>query len=218
MAESRLALRLMRPLAPTPELVRSPIAPPRTATGFSSRDVELVTRARAGDKRAEEQLYRAHVETVNALAARLLGRSHEAEDVVQEVFLTALARLYQLRDPALFRAWLLRITVHEVHRCYRRRKLLRALGMAGGPDDASLAELAGPGLSADRRAELAALDRVLARLPARERIAWMLRHVEGYELTEVASACDASLATIKRWLARADAQLREHIALGASHD
>jgi RNA polymerase sigma-70 factor (ECF subfamily) len=130
---------------------------------------------------------------------------------------TALTRLHQLRDGALFKAWLLRITVHEVHRCYRRRKLLRVLGLSS-PDDSGLADLAGPSLPADARAELAALDRVLARLPARERIAWMLRHVEGYELTEVASACDTSLATIKRALARAEAELRAHIALGDSHD
>jgi RNA polymerase sigma-70 factor (ECF subfamily) len=208
----------MRQPAPKPEFVSGVPPSARAVSPQLARDVELVTRIRAGDKRAEELLYRAHVQAVSALAARLLGRSHEAEDVVQEVFLTALARLYQLRDAGLFRAWLLRITVHEVHRCYRRRKLLRALGIGGAPDDASLAELAGPSLSAELRAELGAIDRVLARLPGRERVAWMLRHVEGYELTEIASACDASLATIKRWISRAEVQLHAHVALGASHD
>lgn len=176
------------------------------------RDAELVERARVKDRAAEEQLYRLHVEAVGALATRLLGRSSEAEDVVQDAFVIAFTRIAQLRDGQLFRAWLMRITVHEVHRRFRRRKLLRLLGLDRGHEDASLELLASPQLSSDQRAELAVLDRVVARLPARERVVWMLRHVEGQELAEIASACEASLATIKRWLARADARIRAHVA------
>jgi RNA polymerase sigma-70 factor, ECF subfamily len=170
----------------------------------------LVIRARAGDRKAEELLYRAHVTSVHALATRLLGRHDEADDVVQDAFVTALSRLRQLRDPSSFRGWLLRITVREVHRRFRRRKLLRALGISQESEEPGLLEQARPMLPAEARAELAALDRALATLPSRERVAWLLRHVEGLELTEVASACDTSLATIKRWLARAEACVREH--------
>lgn len=175
------------------------------------RDAELVVRAKTKDRAAEEQLYRSHVEAVAGLAMRLLGRSSDAEDVVQDAFITAFSHLHQLRDGRLFRAWLLRITVHEAHRRFRRRKLLSVLGLDRGHDDVSLAALADPGLPAEDRAELAALDRALARLPARERIVWQLRHVEGHELAEIASACEASLASIKRWLARAEAHVRAHV-------
>lgn len=180
-----------------------------TVVRAASRDAELVARARAGDRTAEAQLYRDHVDAAAALAMRLLGRSSDAEDVVQDAFVTAFGRMNQLRDGALFRAWLMRITVHEVHRRFRRRKLMRTLGLDRGEDDATLARFAAPHLDADQRAQLVALDRVLSRLPARERVVWMLRHVEGQELAEIASACEASLATIKRWLSRADAQVRE---------
>ncbi|HKP63098.1 MAG TPA: RNA polymerase sigma factor [Polyangiales bacterium] len=175
-------------------------------------DAELVARARAKDRGAEELLYRAHVHSVAALATRLLGRSAEAEDVAQDAFVTAFSRLHQLRDGGQFRAWLMRITVHEVHRRFRRRKLLRALGLDRGQDDASLERLGASQLSSEQRAELAVLDRVLSRLSARERVAWMLRHVEGQELAEIASACEASVASIKRWLARADECIRVHVA------
>ena len=182
------------------------------------RDAELVVRARAGDRAAEEMLYRTHVHAATGLAMRLLGRSSEAEDVVQDAFVNALARLSQLRDGALFRSWLMRITVHEVHRRFRRRKLLRALGLDGGDDDASLARLAAPNLSADARAELAQIDRVLSQLPARERMAWMLRHVEGQELAEIAVATSASLASVKRWIVRAEAHVNAHIQRELSHE
>ena len=188
------------------------VSPPPTAAAYDpARDRALVERVRAGDKHAEELLYRAHARAVSVLAARLLGYSDEAQDVVQDVFLRALARLSQLRDGALLRAWLLRITVNEVQRRYRRRKLLRALGIVQASADSTLCELASPGMSVEERAELAELDRLLAKLPARERIAWMLRHVEGYELAEIAQACGASLASVKRWIERAHSQLRAHL-------
>ena len=175
-------------------------------------DADLVERVRAKDRGAEEQLYRLHVKAVAALAMRLLGRSAEAEDVVQDAFVTAFSRMHQLRDGNLFRPWLMRITVHEVHRRFRRRKLLRVLGMDRGEDDATLERLSAPHLYGEQRAELAALDRVLSELPARDRVVWMLRHVEGQELAEIASACEASLASIKRWLARAEERVRAHVA------
>lgn len=181
--------------------------PPRPAD-----DRALVARARTKDRAAEEQLYKVHVDAVAALAMRLLGRSAEAEDVVQDAFVTAFSRLHQLRDDCLFRAWLMRITVHEVHRRFRRRKLLRVLGLDRGEDDVSLERLSSPQLDSEQRAELAALDRVLSRLPARDRVVWMLRYVEGQELAEIASVCEASVASIKRWLARADESIRAHVA------
>ena len=194
---------MLRPSAPPPDI---------DAHAASEADAEsaLVVQARAGDRRAEERLYRAHVAGVHALATRLLGRQAEAEDVVQDTFVTALSRLHQLRETTSFRAWLLRIAVHQVHRRFRRRKLLRSLGISQGQDDAVLLEQARPMLPAEARAELAALDRALSSLPTRERLAWMLRHVEGLELTEVASACDVSLATIKRWLTHAEACVQKH--------
>lgn len=180
----------------------------------------LVARCQQGERAAQRLLYLQHVQSVNALAVRLLGRSAEAEDVVQDTFVTAFTRIHQLREGALFRAWLLRIAVREVHRRFRRQRLLAALGLgrrAASEPDASLEQLAAPGLPAEARAELRLLDRVLTRLPARERVAWMLRHIEGLELTEVASACDTSLATIKRWLTRAEQQVQRHLREEPSH-
>jgi RNA polymerase sigma-70 factor (ECF subfamily) len=101
-----------------------------------------------------------------------------------------------------------RIAVSLVHRRFRRRKLLRALGLDRGEDDAGLANLALPALDPERRADLARLDAALRRLPAPERVAFVLRHVEGYEHAEAAAVCDCSLATIKRRLQRAEDSVR----------
>lgn len=65
----------------------------------------------------------------------------------------------------------------------------------------------------DVTAELAALGRAVGALPANERIAWSLRHVEGATLPEVAAACRCSLATAKRRIAAADLRVRAVVRL-----
>lgn len=181
-------------------------------------DRELVERAQKGDAWAEEALFRRHVTKVTQLATRLLGRGAEAEDVVQDAFVIALEQLPKLRDGAAFRPWLLRIVVHQAHRRFRRRRLLRALGISSSDDIDGLARQASPTLEPELRAELTKLDEVLDRLPTRQRLAWVLRHVEGYQLDEVATACECSLATVKRTLARADARIRKHVRVEEQGD
>jgi RNA polymerase sigma-70 factor (ECF subfamily) len=100
------------------------------------------------------------------------------------------------------------IAVHQVHRRFRRRRLLSRLGLDRGGDDARLESVVDPGLGPEKRLELARLDSGLGRLPSELRLAWMLRYVEGCELSEAAEHCRCSLATLKRRLQRADERLR----------
>jgi RNA polymerase sigma factor (sigma-70 family) len=74
----------------------------------------LVSRALGGDRWAEEALYRAHVRAIARIVTRLLARSHEAEDVVQEAFFLAFTSLKDLRHADSFRAWLIQIAVRLV--------------------------------------------------------------------------------------------------------
>jgi RNA polymerase sigma-70 factor (ECF subfamily) len=174
-------------------------------------DAALVAAALRGERLAEERLYRRHLQTVAGVAVRLLGRGADADDVVQDSFVIALERLPQLRDPELFRAWLVRIAIRCAHRRFRKRRLLALLGLGRGDDSAGLAEQAAPTLPPDRRLELARIDAALRELPADQRVAWVLRHVEGYELRELAIAIGVSLATVKRWLQRAESRVRAHL-------
>jgi RNA polymerase sigma-70 factor (ECF subfamily) len=178
-------------------------------------DAALVAAALAGDRTAEDRLVIRHAPAMIAITARLLGSSHDAEDVVQDAMISAFGQLSRLRDPAAFRAWIVRIAVLRARQLLRRRRIARALGIDTVVPDATLEASAAPDAPADVRAELALLDRVLSSLPAEQRIAWMLRHVEGLELTDVADACGCSLATVKRWIASADARVSQHVRVAA---
>lgn len=178
-------------------------------------DEALVLAVRSGRRAAEEQLYRRHAAAVLGLATRLLHSREDAMDVMQDAFVTAFERLGDLREPAAFRGWLMRVTVSLVHRRFRRRRLLRLLGLARAGDELSLEELADASVSLEARAELRLLDRKLAAVPERDRAAWLLRHVEGFSLEEVAEASGCSLATAKRRIAAVDAVVRSDAEGGA---
>ena len=176
-------------------------------------DEELVRRALAGDRWGREMLYRRHAGSLLAMTVRLLANRGEAEEVVQDTFVTAFEQLGTLREPGAVRGWLGQIAVNLVRRRLRRGRLMRFLGLDRGADDATLEALADPGVSTDQRAELALVDRLLRGMKPALRLAWMLRRVEGLELGEVASLCECSLATVKRRIAEADAIVERHVAL-----
>jgi RNA polymerase sigma-70 factor (ECF subfamily) len=184
---------------------------PRGRIEPTESDGDLVRRARRGDRWAEEALYHRHVRVVTRVVLRLLARSAEAEDVVQDAFLTALAELGKLRDEDAFGGWLLTIAVRQVRRRFRTRRLLRTLGLDRGVDDYLLSMHVDPGVTPDVAAALSEVDRLVATLPARPRIAWTLRYVEGYELREVAKLCGCSLATVKRLIAQAQTVVSAHV-------
>ena len=175
-------------------------------------DEELVRRALTGDRWGREMLYRRHAGSLLALTVRLLANRGEAEEIVQDTFVTAFEQLGTLREPGAVRAWLGQIAVNLVRRRFRRARLTRFLGLDRGADDATLEALADPGVSSDQRAELALVDRLLRRMKPALRLAWMLRRVEGLELGEVALLCGCSLATAKRRIAEAEAIVDRHVA------
>jgi RNA polymerase sigma-70 factor (ECF subfamily) len=174
-------------------------------------DAELVSRALRGDRWGREMLYRRHAGRLLALATRLLANRGDAEEVVQDTFVTGFAQLATLREPAAVGGWLGQIAVSLVRRRIRKARLLRRLGLDRGADDATLESLGDPAITPEQRTELALVDRALAGTSSSSRIAWMLRRVEGLPLAEVATLCGCSLATAKRRITDADQRVAEHV-------
>jgi RNA polymerase sigma-70 factor, ECF subfamily len=172
-------------------------------------DGELVRRCRTGDAWASELMFRRHVAMVAGVAQRLLRAEAEVDDVVQETFLIALEQLERLADPAALRGWLARIALSRVHRRFRWRKWTRL--WSGAELEASLHDQASADASPEQRAELALIDRALRRMSLKLRTPWVLRHVIGYQLDDIATACECSLATVKRRLAEAEAIVADHL-------
>jgi RNA polymerase sigma-70 factor (ECF subfamily) len=112
----------------------------------------------------------------------------------------ALSNLHTVRNPEALDAWVTRIAVFAARSLMARRRRWRWLVFLPGDD---LPEPPLEPSDPQAREALARTYALLARLPSDERIAFTLRYISGLELTEVADACQVSLATIKRRLARA---------------
>jgi RNA polymerase sigma-70 factor (ECF subfamily) len=152
-----------------------------------------------------DELFQRHVRYVGAVAARLLGRDdHELDDVIQDVFWLASRRMAHLQDIELVRGWLVTATTRVVRRRLKRRRW-RALFHV----DKLPSNVPAPGATAEQRALLARLYRVLDQLPVEHRLAWTLRYMEGERLEGVAQACGCSLATAKRRIGAAQQVLDE---------
>ncbi|HEY8946979.1 MAG TPA: sigma-70 family RNA polymerase sigma factor [Polyangiaceae bacterium] len=179
-----------------------------TKSGAGPTDAALVVAARAGESWAQEALFVRYGKYVLGLSHRLLAHPAEAEDLAQDAFVQAFTRLDSLKNPQAFAAWLGRIVVHTAHKRLRRRRLLARLGLARAePTDPDA--LVSPNAPADVASDLKRLYAVLNELGAEERIALVLRRVEGLGLSEIAEQMDVSLATVKRRLVAAEARLNE---------
>jgi RNA polymerase sigma-70 factor, ECF subfamily len=155
--------------------------------------------------------FRMHARYVGYIALRILGRPEEVEDLVQDVFLDAHSRIASLRDPGALKGFLATLTVRKAVRQLRRRGLRRFFGFDEGFDYAQLAD---SGASPHDRALISQIYRLLDELPAEQRSAWILRHVQGEKVERVAELCGCSLATAKRRIAAAQASLDGELADG----
>jgi RNA polymerase sigma-70 factor (ECF subfamily) len=175
----------------------------------TTRPPEAVAGAGLGRTLDIEALFRAHSRMVAAIGFRILGRSSEVEDLVQDVFLDACRDQDSIRNPEAIRGWLAVCTIRRARRRLRTRRLKRVLGLDQALDYDQVAD---PGASPARRALLARLYEVLDRVPIEQRLAWSLRHVEGEDLESVARLCGCSLATAKRRIAAAGRLITEALA------
>ncbi len=156
-----------------------------------------------------DQVFRRYAPYVARVAARLLGRDGEVDDLVQDVFLEAHRGLGSVREPSALGGWLARICVRRATRRLRRRRLLSWLSLESVREgDLPLSG----GVSAEQRAEAAQLYRALDRLPAEQRVAWLLRHVEGETLPAMVELCGCSQSTVQRRLRLAESHLAREVS------
>jgi RNA polymerase sigma-70 factor (ECF subfamily) len=160
----------------------------------------------AGESEGElAELFRRYAPYVATIGLRLLGRDDELDDLVQEVFIEAYRGLHQLRHHEAIKSWLGRIAVRRATRRLRRRRLRVFFSLEALPPDANLID---EGATPEEQASVASTYRLVERLPVRQRVAWVLKHVEGETLDAIAGLCHVSKTTVQRRLRAAERALR----------
>jgi RNA polymerase sigma-70 factor (ECF subfamily) len=177
------------------------------APGQRASDLALAERCRQGDLGAFEELYRTHAGRIFSLAVRMLGNTADAEDLLQEIFLSAHRKLDSFRGESALGTWLYRLATNQILD-YVRSRAARTGQLTDGLDDASVvADGLGHRL-ADRAIDRIDLERALAQLPEGCRAAFVLHDVEGLEHREVADVLGIAEGTSKSQVHKARLRLR----------
>jgi RNA polymerase sigma-70 factor (ECF subfamily) len=182
-------------------------------------EAQLVARAKDGDERAFESLYRNYERRVFSICVRMTGDLGEAEDLTQDTFLQLFRRISTFRNESAFATWLHRLTVNVVLMHLRKKRV-------------QVVPFEQPGLSqeepvwrdygADDRRLVGLIDRIvlfraIRQLPAGRRTMLVLHDVEGYRHGEIAKLLDCSVGNSKSQLFRARWNMREMLLSKKEH-
>jgi RNA polymerase sigma-70 factor (ECF subfamily) len=181
------------------------------APAEAAEDSRLVGLTLRGDKTAFEQIIIRYESRVMTLAARLLGSRDDARDAAQEVFLRAFKYLHRadLRKPLA--PWLLGIAVN-VCRDVLRRRVQRQHAFADAELPDPIDRSSDPCAGLERKQQRVMLQRALERLPEKERLAIVLRDIEGLSTADVAALLQSSETTVRSQVSRGRLRLKAAIA------
>lgn len=189
---------------------RSVTAEPGASRWDQLTDDELVDRAQGGSSRAFEVLLRRHQRSMFGASRRLLGSSDEAQDALQEAFITSWRTLPEFRSEAKFSTWLYRIVTTRSLNELRRRKPAEPLPEDDGPAAAQLvATTRSPAAHAEGSAMMQALQQALAALPEDLRVCWLAREIDHLSYEEISEIVRAPVSTVRGRIARARSTLAE---------
>jgi RNA polymerase sigma-70 factor (ECF subfamily) len=163
-----------------------------------------VALAAAGDVRAFERVYQAHLPRVNSLVRRMTA-GRDSDELTQDIFVRLWQKIGSFRGDSAFATWLHRLAVNVVIERFRsdttRRQRLH--------DGEEIFEtLAAPSRSGDLSMDF---ETALAKLPDGAREIFVLHDVEGHKHHEIATLLDISVGTSKAQLHRARMMLRKHL-------
>ena len=137
---------------------------------------------------------------VRRIVRRFMGPGIDAEDAVQDVFVCLFEKAPTLREPGALRAFVMAITVRTAQYHARRRRARRWVGLPDGDAHPALRVVEG---NPEPRMALERFYRILDRVNDGDRAAFVLRYIEGLELSEVARALGTSPPTARRRFTRA---------------
>jgi len=181
-----------------------------------AEELALIRQAQAGDRPAFDALVRQYDQAVLRMVLRVAGSPDEASDLFQEVFLKVYRSLHHFRFESRFSTWLYRVVTNvcldQLRRKKTRREVQPPAPEEGQPEYFHTLADDRATLDPDRRLRSKEISErlagAMAKLTARERMVFELRHYEGLKLRVIGQMCGTTEETAKNCLFRATQKLR----------
>lgn len=181
-------------------------------------DKELIDEVRKGDQESFEELLGRYNNKVFSLATRLTRNPEDAEEVLQDVFVTVHRKLDSFAGKSSFSSWLYRITVNAAFMKLRKRRQIQSVSLEDILQQPQMTSaLRTPDSTfvdaqSMRNQMLSALEVAISRLPDEYRPVFILRDVDGLTSKEVGKILDLTIPAVKSRLHRSRLMLRRRLA------
>lgn len=190
----------------------------QTLAAGAADDASLIARVAAGERPAFELLMRRHNRRLYRLARAVLGEDAEAQDALQDAYLSAYRSIGQFRGEAALSTWLSRLVLHACaarqRRSLRRQNIVPIVSADTHMD--AIAAVADTAETPDRlvaRSQIrSVLERKVSELPEIFRVVFVLRSVEEMTVEEIAATLSVPAETVRSRHFRAKGMLREALA------
>ena len=199
----QLSRELLEPTPRQPRLTHG--------TAVIPEDQKLISDCLRGRTEAFGVLVERYQDRLFNAVCRFLDSAEDAQDVVQESFLSAYQSLRGFKGGSRFFTWLYRIAMNHAIDLKRKRRTLQYLEPHHEEDSQPVdkSEFSRPSEKAERQEEQEMLQRALAQLSGEHRIVLILKDIDGMKYEEMAETLDVPIGTIRSRLHRARLELRD---------
>lgn len=168
--------------------------------------IELVGKARAGNREAFGKLVAEYQTRIFRVAYGIVGRREDAEDVAQEAFVKAYKSIHDLNNNATFYSWLVRITVNTGINYKKSIETKQAVPIEAISEPVDQGET--PESAVERQEGQERIAVLLSELPPEHKAVLVLREIEGLPYDKIAAMLNIPLGTVKSRINHARDKLR----------
>ncbi len=171
--------------------------------------VQLIEQCRLCDQQAQLEIYNRYYKAMFNTAFRIIKDSAEAEDVMQDAFLTAFTKLEMLEDNTLFGGWLKKIVINASIAAIRKKQKLNEISLDTMPFSVVEEE---EDIALDiKQVKIQTLLTTLQQLKQSYSTVLSLHFIEGYDYEEICDILSISYANCRTLISRAKESLRKKL-------
>ncbi|KPK42535.1 MAG: hypothetical protein AMJ78_02230 [Omnitrophica WOR_2 bacterium SM23_29] len=182
-------------------------------------DLQLVRRVKTGERAAFDSLVDKYKEKTFALAFNMLGNYEDAKDILQEAFVRAYVNIKNFREDSSFYTWFYKILVNLCRDFLRRKSAQRKVFVeplkTQDDEEAKMIEAAdrspNPSEAALDKEIQAMAEEAINLLSEKQRTVFILRHIQGMKIDEIAKVLNCNESTVKVHLFRAVRNLQKSL-------
>ncbi|MFQ5900702.1 MAG: RNA polymerase sigma factor [Thermodesulfobacteriota bacterium] len=177
------------------------------------RDSNLVRKIKNGSDRAFRELVERYQKTAFSFCLHLTGNYDDAQDISQDAFAKVYLKIKGFREESLFKTWFFKIIVNLCRNYHRKKRFVRFLPLYKEERDAEKYPIlmAKDDVEANviNRERITVVRNAVDNLPSRQKEVFVMKHMEGLKISEIAGVLNCAEGTVKANLFKAVNNLKE---------